>query len=60
MIAELPRRAQPYFYPDRELPKHGVRVLPTGPGSYTIVTRDPLKKQRWVKIGNTAARLCRP
>jgi integrase len=54
MIAELPRRAQPYFLPDPELPKHGVRVRPTGPSSYTIVTRDPLKKQRWVKIGSTA------
>jgi integrase len=26
----------------------------TGPGTYTIITRDPFKKQRWVKIGSTA------
>jgi integrase len=54
MVAALPRRRQPYFHPDPELPKHGVRVRPTGPGTYTVVTRDPFKKQRWVKIGNTA------
>ena len=33
MVAELPRRPQPYFYPDPELPKHGIRVRPTGPGA---------------------------
>jgi integrase len=53
-IAALPRKAQPYFYPDPELPKHGVRVRPTGPGTYTVITRDPFGKQRWVKIGSTA------
>jgi integrase len=54
MVAALPRRRQPYFHPDPELPKHGVRVRPEGPGAYTIITRDPFKKQRWTKIGSTA------
>ena len=54
MVAALPRRATPYFHPDPELPKHGVRVRPVGPGTYTIITRDPYKKQRWVRIGSTA------
>jgi integrase len=53
-IAALPRRAAAYFYPDVELPKHGVRVRPHGPGTYTIITRDPYRKQRWVRIGSTA------
>ena len=54
MVATLPRRAQPYFHPDPELPKHGVRVRPTGPGAYTVITRDPFGKQRWTKVGSTA------
>jgi integrase len=54
MVAALPRQAQPYFHPDPELPKHGIRVRPQGPGAYTVITRDPLKKQRWVKIGSVA------
>ena len=55
MVAELPRRRGAYFHPDPELPKHGVRVRPNGrPGTYTIITRDPYKKQRWVRIGSTA------
>jgi integrase len=54
MIVELPRRPQPYFHPDPELPKHGIRVRPTGPAAFTVITRDPYGKQRWVKIGNTA------
>jgi integrase len=53
-IAALPRKAQPYFYPDPELPKHGVRVRPMGPGAYTVITRDPFGKQRWIKTGSTA------
>ena len=53
-IAVLPRRATTYFHPDPELPKHGVRVRPTGPGSYTVIVRDAYGKQRWVKIGSTA------
>jgi integrase len=54
MVAELPRRPQPYFQPDPELPKHGIRVRPTGPGAYTVITRDPFGKQRWTKVGSTA------
>jgi integrase len=54
MIAKLPRHRAVYFHPDPELPKHGIRVRPTGPGAYTVITRDPYKKQRWVKIGSTA------
>jgi integrase len=50
----LPRKQKPYFFPDPEMPKHGVRVRPSGPGSYTVVVRDAYKKQRWVKIGNTS------
>jgi hypothetical protein len=54
LVAELPREQKPYFHPDPELPKHGIRVRPTGPGTYTVITRDPFKKQRWVKVGSTA------
>jgi integrase len=54
MVAALPRRPQPYFHPDPELPKHGIRVRPTGPGAFTAITRDPFGKQRWTKIGSTA------
>jgi integrase len=54
MIGALKRRSAPYFHPDPELPKHGVRVRPTGPGTYTVITRDVFKRQRWVKIGSTA------
>jgi integrase len=54
MVAELQRRRAPYFHPDPELPKHGIRVRPVGPGAYTVITRDPYGKQRWVKIGSTA------
>jgi integrase len=54
MVAGLPRRPKPYFHPDPELPKHGIRVRPTGPGAYTVICRDPLGKQRWTKTGSTA------
>ncbi len=54
MVAELPRRPQAYFHPDPELPKHGIRVRPTGPSAYTVITRDPFGKQRWTKVGSTA------
>jgi integrase len=55
MVAALPRRPQPYFHPDPELPKHGVRVRPQGPSTFTVICRDALsRKQRWVKIGSTA------
>jgi hypothetical protein len=53
-VAALPRRATTYFHPDPELPKHGIRVRPTGPGTFTIIVRDPYGKQRWIKIGSTA------
>lgn len=57
MVAALPRRSAAYFFSDPELPKHGVRVRPSGPGTYTVITRDPYKKQRWIRIGNTAEML---
>jgi len=50
-IAALPRRPATYFHPDPELQKFGIRVRPTGPGTYTVITRDIYKKQRWIKIG---------
>ena len=53
-VAALPRRSQPYCHPDPELPKHGVRVRPTGPSAYTTICRDPLGKQVWTKVGSTA------
>jgi integrase len=59
-VAELPKRPhsksepKPYFFPDPQLPKHGVRVRPNGPSTYTVITRDPYKKQRWIKIGSAA------
>lgn len=54
MVAELPRERTPYFEPDVELPKHGIRVRPSGPSAYTVICRDPYGKQRWVKVGSTA------
>jgi integrase len=54
MVAALPRRPTPYFHGDPELPKHGIRVRPAGPCSYTVITRDPYHKQRWVKVGSVA------
>jgi integrase len=54
MVAELPRRSAPYFHPDPELPKHGIRVRTSGPGAYTVICRDPYGKQKWTKIGSTA------
>jgi integrase len=53
MVSELKRRPRPYFAADPELPKFGIRVRPTG-ASYTVIVRDPYRKQRWVSIGNTA------
>jgi integrase len=54
MVAALPRHTVAYFHPDPELPKHGIRVHPAHAGTFTIITRDPFGKQRWVKIGSTA------
>ena len=54
LVAALPRRSQPYFHPDPELPKHRVRVRPTGPSAYTTICRDPFGKQVWTKVGSTA------
>jgi integrase len=53
-IAALPRKPKPYFFPDCEMPGHGVRIRANGPGSYTVIVRDPYGKQKWVKIGSTA------
>lgn len=55
MIAKLPRRATAYFFPDPELVKHGVRVRPSGPGTFTVIVRDTYGKQRWIRVGSTDA-----
>jgi len=57
MVAALPRRRDRYFHPDPELPKHGVRVYPEGPARYYAVTREPLGKQVWTKVGSAAEML---
>ena len=44
MIAALERRAAPYFHPDPELGRHGIRVRQEGPGTYTVVIRDIYQK----------------
>jgi integrase len=54
MVAALPRKRSRYFHPDPEQPGHGVRVLPDGPSAFYVITRDPFKKQRWVRIAGTA------
>ena len=55
MVAALERRREVYFYPDPELPRHGIRVQPKGPPhSYYVIQRDAYGKQLWVKIGSTA------
>jgi integrase len=54
MVDEIKRRPRPYYFSDPELPKHGIRVRPSGPGSYTVIVRDPYGKQKWVRIGSTA------
>jgi integrase len=51
-VAALPRRTAAYFHPDPELIKFGVRVHPNRAGTFTVITRDPFGKQRWVKIGS--------
>jgi integrase len=54
MVARLPRKRKRYFFPDPEMPGHGVRVLPDGVSSYYTITRDAFGKQRWVRLGPTA------
>jgi integrase len=51
-VAKLPRKLKPYFHPDPELVKFGIRVRRSG-AAYTVITRDAYGKQRWVKIGDT-------
>ena len=36
------------------MPKHGVRVRPVGPHTFTVICRDPHGKQKWTKIGLTS------
>jgi integrase len=52
-VAALPRRPATYFHPDPELQKFGIRVRPTGAGTYTVIMRDRYGKQRWIKVGTT-------
>jgi integrase len=54
-VAGLPRKNAPYFHPDPELGRFGIRVRPSGPGAYTVIMRDIFGKQRWVKVGSTDA-----
>jgi integrase len=54
MVAALPRRRKRHFFPDPEMPGHGVRVLPDGPSSFYVIARDRFGKQRWVRLGGTA------
>lgn len=54
-VSKLPRKPKPYFHPDPQLVGHGVRVRPSGPGAFTVIVRDPYKRQRWVKVGSTDA-----
>ena len=55
MVSELQRQpGKTCFFPDPELPKHGIRVRPVGPGTYTVITRNHYGKQKWVRIGSTA------
>jgi integrase len=55
MVAALPRRPRPYFFPDPELVKHGIRIRPKGPGAFTVICRDRYGRQRWIKVGSTDA-----
>ena len=54
-VSKLPRKPKPYFHPDPQLVGHRVRVRPSGPGAFTVIVRDPYKRQRWVKVGSTDA-----
>jgi integrase len=55
MVAALQRRpGKTYYFPDPEMPKHGVRVRPVGPGTYTVITRNRYGRQKWIRIGSTA------
>jgi len=55
---ELPKNLKPsasYFFPDPSTPKFGVRLRADGlSGAFTVICRDPRKKQKWVKIGRIA------
>jgi integrase len=52
-VAKLPRKLRPYFFADPEMVKHGIRVRRSG-ATYTVITRDQYKKQKWVSIGSTS------
>jgi integrase len=55
MVKELRRKPRAYVVGDPELPAHNIRVLPNGPPhTFTVITRDPWGKQRWVAIGSSA------
>jgi integrase len=55
MVAGLPRRpGRTYYFTDPEMPKHGVRVRPVGPHTFTVIARNPHGRQRWVRIGLTS------
>jgi integrase len=55
MVAALPRRpGRTYYFTDPEMPKHGVRVRPVGPHTFTVIARNPHGRQRWARIGLTS------
>ena len=51
-VAALKPKAKAYTVPDPGCVGHYVRVLPSGNKSFTVVTRDPSGKQKWVTLGN--------
>ena len=55
-VAALKPKAKAYTVPDPGCVGHYVRVLPSGNKSFTVVTRDPSGKQKWVTLGSAASR----
>lgn len=53
-VAALKPKAKAYTVPDPGCVGLYVRVLPTGSKSFTVVARDPRRKQKWVTVGNAA------
>ena len=54
MIAALPRRSADLLPPRSRTPETRRACAAGGPGTYTVICRDPYGKQKWVQIGSTA------